>query len=268
MHQVVPQTFVEHLTCRSSRTTRTTTHRRDHQRKQNFKTMPLEIRNLRVVDDASFDYVFERDVDIPLLTAKPAFASDPLLVRANVYRPKRTGRFPVLVTYGPYGKDIPYTQFHAASYAQVNLKHKSVHSAWEVPDPQFWTSNDYVVVRADERGSGNSPGFLDPMSAATCNGFVDVIEWCADQPWSNGKVGLLGISYYAGSQWRAAARSPKGLACIVPWEGQLSRLARRLAGMANTKTGMSDYYRDRVRHGGILSNEFISEFPGPRIMSL
>lgn len=72
-----------------------------------------------------------------------------------------------------------------------------------------------------------------------------------------GKVGLLGIryedfdsllqpglwltycSYYAGSQWRVAARQPKGLCAIIPWEG------------------MSDYYRDRCRQGGILSNGFI-----------
>ena len=46
-------------------------------------------------------------------------------------------------------------------------------------------------------------------------------------------------SYYGGSQWRVAARQPKGLAAIVPWEG------------------MSDYYRDRCRQGGILSNGFI-----------
>ncbi|KAJ9620385.1 hypothetical protein H2204_012295 [Knufia peltigerae] len=181
--------------------------------------MPLELKNLHVIDDQSFDYVFERDVDIPLKTTKPAFEGDPLIVRANVYRPKKPGRrFPVLVTYGPYGKDIPYSQFHAASFAEVNPKHKSTHSAWEVPDPLFWTSNDYVVVRADERGTGNSPGFLDSMSSGTCDGFADVIEWCADQPWSSGRVGLLGISYYAGSQWRAAARNPKGLACIIPWE--------------------------------------------------
>ena len=77
------------------------------------------------------------------------------------------------------------------------------------------------------------------MSRGTSEAFYDVIEWCADQPWSSGKVGLLGISYYAGSQWRVAARNPKGLAAIIPWEG------------------MSDYYRDRCRHGGILSNAFI-----------
>lgn len=77
------------------------------------------------------------------------------------------------------------------------------------------------------------------MSRGTSEAFVDVIEWAAEQPWSSGKVGLLGISYYAGSQWRVAARQPKGLACMIPWEG------------------MSDYYRDRCRHGGILSNSFI-----------
>jgi predicted acyl esterase len=91
----------------------------------------------------------------------------------------------------------------------------------------------------DERGLGQSPGALDTMSRGTSEAFFDAVEWSAAQPWSNGKVGLLGISYYAGSQWRVAALQPKGLSAIIPWEG------------------MSDYYRDRCRHGGILSNEFI-----------
>ena len=47
-------------------------------------------------------------------------------------------------------------------------------------------------------------------------------------------------SYFGGSQWRVAARRPKGLTCIIPWEG------------------MSDYYRDRCRQGGIYSNEVSS----------
>lgn len=124
-------------------------------------------------------------------------------------------------------------------FSEVNDDHKSAHSAWETPDPGFWTSKGYAVVRADERGLGQSPGVLDTMSSGTCDAFVDVIEWAAEQAWSTGKVGLLGISYYAGSQWRVAARKPKGLSAMIPWEG------------------MSDYYRDRCRHGGILSNAFI-----------
>lgn len=132
------------------------------------------------------------------------------------------------------------SSFHAKSYAELNPQQKSRHSAWETPDPAYWTSHGYAVVRADERGTGQSPGLLDTMSRGTSEAFFEVVEWAAEQPWSSGKVGLLGISYYAGTQWRVAARQPKGLSAIIPWEG------------------MSDYYRDRCRHGGILSNQFIT----------
>ncbi len=56
------------------------------------------------------------------------------------------------------------------------------------------------------------------MSSSTSKDFADCVEWAASQEWCTGKVGLLGISYYAGTQWRVAARKPKGLACIIPWE--------------------------------------------------
>lgn len=125
---------------------------------------------------------------------------------------------------------------------------KSHHASWETPDPGFWTSKGYIAVRADELGAGQSPGLLDTMSRGTSEAFFDVVEWCSEQEWSSGKVGLLGISYYAGTQWRVAARKPKGLAAMIPWEG------------------MSDYYRDRVRHGGILSDKFISE-SGPVVIT-
>lgn len=109
--------------------------------------------------------------------------------------------------------------FHAKSFSEVNPRHKSEHSAWETPDPVFWTEHGYAVVRADERGTGQSSGKLDTSSDETSKAFAEVIEWCADRQWSSGKVGLLGISYYAGTQWRVAARQPKGLACMIPWEG-------------------------------------------------
>ncbi|KAJ9649321.1 hypothetical protein H2199_000096 [Coniosporium tulheliwenetii] len=197
--------------------------------------MPNQIKDLHTVDDSSYPYIFEQNAAVVLKSSEG-------LVRCNVYRPKDSGeqsRVPVLVTYGPYGKDIHYKDFHAKSYSEVNPEHHSDHSAWETPDPGFWTKHGYAVVRADERGLGQSPGLLDTMSRGTSEAFFEVIEWAAEQPWSSGKVGLLGISYYAGSQWRVAARQPKGLSAIIPWEG------------------MSDYYRDRCRHGGILSNAFI-----------
>ncbi|KAI8662400.1 hypothetical protein NCS56_01043800 [Fusarium sp. Ph1] len=194
--------------------------------------MPNQIKDIHTVDDTSFPYIFEQNATVTLKSGSG-------LVRCNVYRPKGADRVPVLVTYGPYGKDIHYKDFHPKSFSEVNPQHKSDHSAWETPDPGFWTTHGYAVVRADERGLGQSPGLLDTMSRGTSEAFFDVVEWAAEQPWSSGKVGLLGISYYAGSQWRVAARKPKGLSAIVPWEG------------------MSDYYRDRCRHGGILSNGFI-----------
>jgi putative CocE/NonD family hydrolase len=139
------------------------------------------------------------------------------------------------------GKDVPYSSFHKKSWDQLNPEMKSAHAAWETPDPGYWTGKGYVIVRTDERGAGQSPGLLDTMSRGTSEAFFDVVEWAAEQEWSSGKVGLLGISYFAGTQWRVAARNPKGLAAIIPWEG------------------MSDYYRDRVRHGGILSDRFIGK---------
>ena len=65
--------------------------------------MPSQIRDLHTVDDSSFPYVFEQNVTVPLKSSEG-------LVRVNVYRPKTDKKVPVLVTYGPYGKDIPYAE--------------------------------------------------------------------------------------------------------------------------------------------------------------
>jgi len=161
---------------------------------------------LEVFPDPDNGLTLMKNVSIPLKASK-------LPVRANAYIPLLSSsapsasspaaaqqpRYPVLVTYGPYGKDIPYASFHPGSFAEVNPEHRSKYSAWETPDPVYWCRQGYAVVRADERGTGQSPGLLDAMSRGTSECFFDVVEWAADQPWSNGKVGLLGISYYAGT---------------------------------------------------------------------
>lgn len=69
--------------------------------------MPNQIRDLQETDFTSFAYIFEKNVTIPLKSSEG-------LVRCNVYRPKpaQDGQvFPVLITYGPYGKDIPYQEY-------------------------------------------------------------------------------------------------------------------------------------------------------------
>ena len=74
-------------------------------------------------------------------------------------------------------------------------------------------------MRVDSRGAGRSPGYLDPFSQRETVDFAACIEWAGVQPWSNGKVGLTGISYYAINQWHVAARQPEHLAAICPFEG-------------------------------------------------
>jgi putative CocE/NonD family hydrolase len=90
-------------------------------------------------------------------------------------------------------------------------------------------------VRFDGRGSGKSPGQCEPWSLAEAVDLYDAIEWTAAQPWCNGKVGLLGISYFAINQWFVANLQPPSLKAIVPWEG------------------FADLYRDALYHGGILN---------------
>jgi predicted acyl esterase len=77
------------------------------------------------------------------------------------------------------------------------------------------------------------------MSPLQTRDFYDAIEWAGTQPWSNGKVGLLGVSYLAIKQWQVAALQPPHLAAMIPWEG------------------MFDHYRDFYRHGGIFSSAFL-----------
>ncbi|KAH6614412.1 Alpha/Beta hydrolase protein [Chaetomium sp. MPI-SDFR-AT-0129] len=148
------------------------------------------LQNFQTANHFNFPYLYEENVHICLKAGG--------VVRCNIYRPKTSDQVPVLVTYGPYGKDIYYGHYRVKP-PKANPRYKSVHPAWETPDPGFWTEHGYAVIRADEAGTGQSPGVLDPMSRATTDAFVDVVEWAAEQPWSSGKVGLLGTSYYAES---------------------------------------------------------------------
>lgn len=172
------------------------------------------------------EVIFEQNVAIPL--------RDGALVYANVYRPNGVGAYPVVMTFGPYGKDIHFRDFNPTAYAQIAEHGRYLN--WETPNPDWWVPRGYVVVRVDQRGIGTSPGYLDLLSRQQGEDFYDAIEWAGIQPWSTGKVGLLGISYYAASQWQVAAMQPPHLAAMIPWEGFV------------------DLYREAIRHGGIYSN--------------
>lgn len=175
------------------------------------------------------------DWDVPLPMR------DGTILRADVFRPRDAGRYPVLLSYGPYGKWLSFQDGYPTAWdIMVSQKPEVAEGSsgnyqnWEVADPERWVPNGYVCVRVDSRGAGRSPGVMDCHSPQEIQDFYECIEWAGVQPWSSGKVGLSGISYYAINQWRVAALNPPHLAAIMVWEGY------------------QDRYRDGARHGGIL----------------
>jgi predicted acyl esterase len=165
---------------------------------------------------------------------------------ANIYHPKQEGRYPVLMSLGIYGKDVHFADGYKPQWEKLQTLNPAIcdagssgrHLRWEKIDPERWVPDGYVVISIDGRGSGQSPGYLDPFSPRETQDYYDAIEWAAAQSWSTGKVGLIGISYLSIKQWQVAALQPPHLAAICPWEGGC------------------DLYRDWSHHGGIFSNSF------------
>jgi predicted acyl esterase len=172
----------------------------------------------------------------------PIRADDGLVLRADVYRPDGEGKYPVILTYGPYAKGLAFQDGYPSAWQRMVAEHPDVaygssnlYQSWEVVDPEKWVPEGYVCVRVDSRGAGRSSGFVDPFSPRETKDFYQCIEWAGVQPWSNGKVGLSGISYFGTNQWHVASLQPPHLAAICVWEG------------------MADWYRDGTHHGGIVN---------------
>ena len=171
----------------------------------------------------------------------PITMDDGLVLRADIFRPMSDGKYPVILSYGPYAKGLAFQDGYPNQWQCMTEQHPDVaagsinkYQNWEVVDPEKWTSDGYVCVRVDSRGCGCSPGYIDHFSPRETEDFYQCIEWAGTQSWSNGKVGLNGISYYAINQWHVASLQPPHLAAMCVWEGA------------------ADWYRDMTHHGGIL----------------
>jgi predicted acyl esterase len=178
----------------------------------------------------------------------PITMDDGIVLRADIYRPIGSGTYPVLASHGPYAKGLTFQAGYPRQWQRLIERYPEAlqdssgkYAAWELVDPEQWTSYGYAVVRVDSRGAGRSPGFVDVWSEREAHDFYDCIEWIAIQPWSNGKIGLAGISYYAKNQWQVAALHPPHLTAICPWEGA------------------NNYYREMTHHGGI-HNAFLPDW--------
>jgi uncharacterized protein len=189
------------------------------------------------------NFLFEKDVGIAM--------SDGIVLRANVFRPADDGNYPVVMAMGLYGKDVHFRDGFSVQWEALKTIYPGLDTdgssgrflRWEMVDPERWVPDGFVVIAVDSRGSGKSPGYLDPYSPRETADYAEAIDWAGVQPWSNGKVGLLGVSYLASKQWQVAALQPKHLAAIIPWEG------------------CCDFYREWGRHGGIRTQFPIDWWP-------
>ena len=169
--------------------------------------------------------------------------SDGLTLRCDVFRPDDDRQYPVILGVTPYGKWLSFQdEVWGGQWKMLKAHEPAIETLstnrfqnYEFPDPERFVRDGYVLVRVDARGTGRSPGFMDLFSKRETQDFHDCIEWAARQPWSNGRVGLSGVSYLACNQWQVAALQPPHLAAMCVWEGA------------------SDFYREFARHGGILS---------------
>jgi predicted acyl esterase len=166
---------------------------------------------------------------------------DGTILRANVYLPQGGGPHPAILCAHPYGKDEVPRRTRAGwrinpqfrMLRQTGRIAISDETSWEAPDPGWWVPRGFALVNLDLRGAGRSDGVGSLMTDAEADDIHDVIEWIASQPWCDGGVAMLGVSYLAISQYKAAATQPPHLRAIVPWEG------------------FTDPYRDLFYPGGV-----------------
>ncbi|HXR90478.1 MAG TPA: CocE/NonD family hydrolase [Steroidobacteraceae bacterium] len=164
---------------------------------------------------------------------------DGVRILIDIYTPELASRpLPILLGWSPYGKHNVSDRFPWPA-ADVATGWISRHTAFEAPDPLYWCRNGYAVVYPDPRGSWYSEGELRHGGIGEAEDCYDLIEWLGRRPWSNGKIGMTGVSYLAAIQWQVAPLRPPHLAAINPWEG------------------FTDWYREFAYHGGIPETSFV-----------
>jgi uncharacterized protein len=166
--------------------------------------------------------------DVSLASDVMVSMRDGIRLATDIYRPMRDGkpvegRFPVILERTPYGKTI-------ASRSELSVKEPVVKSRAEVA--RFFVSRGYVVIYQDCRGRYGSEGeFVKYLSDG--NDGYDTCAWIVDQPWCNGKIGTMGLSYAAHTQAALACTNPPGIAAMFLDSG-----------------GFANAYQDGIRQGG------------------
>jgi X-Pro dipeptidyl-peptidase (S15 family) len=174
-----------------------------------------------------YDVIVERDVKVRM--------PDGILLDGDIYRPAANERFPVILGAHAYNKDLQSPPLRPVGFTPMR-------GYMESGDSTFYARRGYVHAVFNTRGSGKSEGFYQLMGPLEVDDICHVIDWLAVQPWSNGVVGMFGVSYYARLAKAVATTGPKPLKAIFsPFAG-------------------TDDYRHRCYHGGILAHGFITHW--------
>jgi len=156
--------------------------------------------------------------------------------------------FPVILTFIPYSgskviPEMPWSERLASKYYIGKWG-----PVYEDFGPNSYTtlntfiSNGYVMAVVDMRGTGSSTGFVEPLDEQIISDAEEILAWVADQPWSNKKTGMMGLSYEAWAQFAAASTKSPYLKCIAP------------------EVTFFNLYTEGVRPGGILAERWKTEY--------
>ncbi|WP_199253399.1 CocE/NonD family hydrolase [Mycolicibacterium mengxianglii] len=152
---------------------------------------------------------------------------DGVALLADVHRPDTDGKFPALIAASPYPRQM---QDLGAPAGFI-----------EAGATDFWVPRGYVHVIANIRGTGGSGGTFGFFDSQERQDMYDLVEWAAAQPWCDGNVGMIGISYFAMTQLEAAVERAPHLKAIFP--------------VAVT----ADLY-EAATHHGLASSSFVTPF--------
>jgi uncharacterized protein len=166
-------------------------------------------------------HTMTRDDDVPVPMR------DGINLLADVHRPAEPGRYPVLIAASPYPRQIQNLGAPAGFI--------------EAGASDFFVPRGYVHVIANNRGTSGSGGTFGFFDGQERRDMYDLVEWAAAQPWSDGNVGMIGISYFACTQMEAAVERPPHLKAIMPIAGTY------------------DLYESATHHG-LMSSSFITPF--------
>ena len=125
---------------------------------------------------------------------------DGILLSSDIYRPSENDEWPVILVQTPYNKSDPY-ETNVVTF-----------------DPVRAATNGYIVCVQDVRGRYASQGKFHPIQQEVDDGY-DAVQWCSNQQWSNGKIGMAGTSYAGATQWLAAISAPPNLLALAQLPG-------------------------------------------------